>query len=181
MPADSPQKSLTTERLTLRPQKDTDAVVFRLLWTERDERAPPHRRIDADGRPNVDDIVRYIREERERERPGLLTVVLRETEEVIGYCGVVFDPNGDPADPELVFELLRAMHNRGLATEAGRAVITCMRESGFPRLRANVWDWNATSRHVLGKLGFVEVGTITKESAHGSSLLMVRDEGKAQA
>ena len=47
---------LETGRLLLRPWRVAEAVVQRELWTERDPRVPPHRRIDADGHPTVADL-----------------------------------------------------------------------------------------------------------------------------
>lgn len=173
MTEEAPATTLTTDRLVLRSQRELDAEVFRRLWTERDERVPAHRRLSADGHPTVAAIAEGIRGERSSERPGLLTVVLRETDEAIGYCGVVFDEDGE--QPELAFELLRATHDHGYATEAGHAVITWARDRGYPQLWATVWDWNIASRRVLGKLGFVDTGVVTKESAQGRSLLMMRD------
>ncbi|MVQ42515.1 GNAT family N-acetyltransferase [Microbacterium sp. MAH-37] len=161
---------METYRLVLRRQRESDAEVFHRLWTERDERVPEHRRIDADGHPDVQDIAAHIRG-LDGSRPGLLTVVLRETGQIIGYCGIVWD--GD--EPELAFELLRAVHNRGYATEAGRAVLEWARQAGYPQLRASVWDWNLASRRALEKLGFHETDVVIKESAHGRSLLTVRE------
>ena len=172
MPEES-RATLTTERLLLRPQQVQDADVFRRLWIERAPRVPPHRRLDAEGHPTVAEIADGIRRESSRTLPGLLTVVLRESDAVIGYCGLVFD--GDGERPELAFELLSAVHNRGYATEAGRAVIAWAQEAGFPRLWASVWDWNLASRRALEKLGFVDTGTVVKESAYGRSLLTVRE------
>lgn len=171
---DAPRPTmLTTDRLVLRPQRESDAEVFRQLWNERDERVPSHRRLSADGRPTVAEIAEGIRQDRAPEQPGLLTVVLRDTDEVIGYCGVVFD--GDGERPELAFELLQAAHNRGYATEAGRIVIGWARDHGYPLLWATVWEWNLASRRVLTKLEFADTGVVTKESPHGRSLLMMRD------
>ncbi|MFE6994755.1 GNAT family N-acetyltransferase [Microbacterium sp. NPDC057659] len=170
MTAVSSLDELETERLTLRRQCEDDAGVFHRMWTERDERVPAHRRIDADGHPDVQDIAAHIRGQ-DTSRPGLLTVVLRERREVIGYCGIVWD--GD--QPELAFELLRAAHNRGYATEAGRAVLDWARAAGYSQLGASVWDWNLASRRALEKLGFHETGVVTKESVHGRSLMTVRE------
>jgi RimJ/RimL family protein N-acetyltransferase len=175
MPGEAARTTLTTERLILRPQRVEDAAVFRQLWADRDLRVPPHRRIDQEGRPTEADIVSHIREAADDERPGLMTVTSRTTGEVIGYSGLVFDSTRRLAGPELAFELLLAMHNRGYATEAGRAVVEWAREAGHPRLWATVWDWNVASRRVLEKLGFVETGRVTKENEHGRSLLTVRD------
>jgi hypothetical protein len=52
---------LETGRLLLRPWRVAEAIVLRELWTERDPRVPPHRRIDADGHPTVADLEDSIR------------------------------------------------------------------------------------------------------------------------
>lgn len=159
-----------TERLVLRAQHDGDAVVFRQLWTERDPRVPVHRRIDADGSPSLEDIAAQIREAGE---PGLLSIVLRGTERVIGYCGVVFHGNGDLGEPEIAFELLQDSHNRNYATEAATAVLAQVAELGYQRVWATVWDWNAPSLRVLEKLGFVDSGRADPATAQGRTILLV--------
>jgi hypothetical protein len=52
---------LETGRLLLRPWRVAEAGVQRELWTERDPRVPPHRRIDAEGHPTVADLEESIR------------------------------------------------------------------------------------------------------------------------
>ncbi|WP_243225714.1 GNAT family N-acetyltransferase [Microbacterium sp. CIAB417] len=174
MLSDAALDAMDTERLLLRRQHESDAAVFRQLWTERDERVPPHRRIAPSGHPTVDDIVRQIRDRGSGPGPGLLTMERRETSAVIGYCGLVVAGKGNPEEPELAFEILRAEHNRGYATEAGAAVLGWARQAGYHRIRASVWDWNAASLRVLEKLGFEDSGVVVGESVHGRSLMMVR-------
>lgn len=100
-----------TERLILRPQEPSDAAVFHQLWTERDPRVPPHRRI-SNGRPRVTDIAADItRADSGAGGPRLLTVVLRSTGAVQGYCGLNGHGNGSSAEPELAYELLRTAHS----------------------------------------------------------------------
>jgi len=99
----------------------------------------------------------------------------KRTADVIGYCGLIIHGNGSPGEPELAYELLRAVHSRGYATEAGRAVVTWATEAGYRRLWAEVWDWNVASRRVLEKLGFREVGRVEPGSVYGHSLLTVRE------
>ena len=164
---------LETERLILRPREVGDAAVLRQLWTERDERVPAHRRIDAAGRPTVADIAARIRAE--AAESGLLAVERTGTGDVIGYCGLIANGRGSPDGPELAFELLRSTHGQGYATEAGEAVIAWAREAGYTRLHAGVWDWNVASRRVLHKLGFREMGRAGSSSAHGHSLMTIRD------
>ena len=165
--------SLETDRLLLRAAVVDDALIYRRLWTERDQRVPPHRRIDADGRPTVDDIVARIRAETERAGPRLLTVERKVADDVIGYCGLTTHGRGSADEPELAYELLRMAHGYGYATEAGRAVVAWAGGAGYLRLWAGVRAWNTASRRVLQKLGFRETGQVEPDATHGDSLLTV--------
>jgi ribosomal-protein-alanine N-acetyltransferase len=167
--------TLETDRLILRHSTAGDAAVYRQLWTERDPRVPQRRRINSEGRPTVEDIAAQIRAEREEPGPGILAVERKGTADVIGYCGLINHGNGSSDEPELAYELLRAAHGCGYATEAGWAVVTWASEAGYRRLWAGVWDWNAASRRVLEKLGFREAGRVGPGSVHGHSLLTVRE------
>lgn len=158
-----------TERLHLREWRPSDAGFHRELWSERDDRVPPHRRIDADGHPTVAELADAIRADRSSE-PSLLVIELSATCEPIGYCGLVTsDPDLDA--PELAFEVLQRHQGRGYATEAARAAIDGARAGGYEHLWATVWSWNSASRRVLAKLGFVETGRSVASSQHGESLL----------
>ena len=167
--------TLETDRLILRHSRVGDAAIYRQLWTERDLRVPEHRRITSEGRPTVEDIAAQIRAEREEPGPGILAVERKGTADVIGYCGLTIQGNGSLDEPELAYELLRAAHGCGYATEAGRAVVTWVSEAGYGRLWAGVRDWNAASRRVLEKLGFRETGRVERDAVHGDSLLTVRE------
>lgn len=167
--------TLQTDRLLLRRRRVDEAAVYRQLWTERDPRVPPHRRIDPDGRPTVEDIAAQIRAEREEHGLWTLAVQRKDAGDVIGYCGLIVHGNGSPDEPELAYELLRAAHGCGYATEAGGAVVTWASEMGYRRLWAGVRDWNVASRRVLEKLGFRETGRVQSDAIHGDSLLTVRE------
>lgn len=166
---------LETPRLLLRPRSDDEAEIYHRLWSERDRRVPAHRRIDADGRPTVTEVMDEVRAERDDPRRRLLAVVVKETGEVIGYCGLVTPDKAPEDEPTLAYELLQASHGHGFATEAARAVLTWSDQMGFRRLWADVWDWNFASRRVLDKVGFCETGRVVGESPHGKSLLYVRE------
>jgi ribosomal-protein-alanine N-acetyltransferase len=167
--------TLETDRLILRRRRADEAAIYRQLWAERDSRVPPHRRISPEGRPTAKDIATQISAERGESRPGILAVERKGTTDVIGYCGLIFHGNGSPGEPELAYELLRAAHGCGYATEAGRAVVTWVREAGYGRLWAGVRDWNVASRRVLEKLGFRETGRVEHDAVHGDSLLTVQE------
>lgn len=131
--------------------------------------------VNAEGRPTVEDIAAQISAEQDESGLGLLAVERKGTADVVGYCGLILHGDGSPDEPELAYELLRATHNRGYATEAGEAIVAWAAGAGYRRLRAGVWDWNIASRRVLEKLGFREVARMEPESAHGYTVLTVKD------
>jgi [ribosomal protein S5]-alanine N-acetyltransferase len=163
---------LETDRLLLRPWRVSEAAIQRELWTERDPRVPPHRRIDADGHPTIADLEEGIRAA-QPSSIGLLAVERRAAGDVIGYCGLVDSGRGAEGEPELAFELLRRVWGQGYATEASLAVLDWARSSGYERVSATVWDWNTASRRVLARLGFAETGK-ELDAIHGTNLFITR-------
>jgi len=164
---------LETDRLLLRPWRVAEAVVQRELWTERDPRVPPHRRIDANGHPTLADLEESIRTD-QPSSIGLLAVERKAAGDVIGYCGLVDSGRGAPGEPELAFELLRRAWRQGYATEASLAVLDWARSSGLERLGATVWEWNTASRRVLAKIGFTETERQEVDAVHGTTLFTTR-------
>ena len=161
---------LETGRLLLRPWRVGEAVVLHELWTERDPRVPPHRRIDADGHPTVTDLEDWIRTNQPTSS-GLLAVERKVDREVIGYCGLI--DGSSEGEPELAFELLRRVWRQGYATEASLAVLDWARSSGYERVGATVWEWNTASRRVLAKVGFTEE-RIDLDSAYGNNVFTTK-------
>ncbi len=164
---------LETERLILRPWRVVEAEVQRELWTERDPRVPPHRRIDAQGHPTLAELEAGIRAP-EPASSGLLAIQRKEVGDVVGYCGLIESAPSVEEQPELAFELLRRVWGQGYATEAASAVLERARVAGCERVWASVWDWNTASRRVLAKLGFVETGHGDADPAFGTSLVTLR-------
>ena len=164
---------LETGRLRLRPWRAAEAVVLHELWTERDPRVPPHRRIDADGHPTVADLEDWIRTHQPSSSSGLLAVERKADRDVIGYCGLIDNGPGSEEEPELAFELLRRVWRQGYATEASLAVLDWARASGYERLWATVREWNTASRRVLAKLRFAEERK-ELDAAYGNSLFTTR-------
>ncbi len=161
---------LETERLRLRWWQESEAHIQRQLWTERDPRVPAHRRIDADGRPTLADLTRWIRTAERAYGFGLPAVEVVTTGQVIGYCGLVVNAKVPEGEPELAYELLTASWGNGYATEAARAVVAWAHASGHHRIWATVREWNTASRRVLAKLGFTETGQVDPDPIHGDSL-----------
>ncbi|MFD2792170.1 GNAT family N-acetyltransferase [Promicromonospora vindobonensis] len=165
---------LETDRLLLRPWQVSEAAVQREMWTERDPRVPAHRRIDADGRPTVEDVEGWIRTRSQPDSLGLLAAERKGSGDVIGYCGLIDNTHGPDGEPEIAFELLRRAWGQGYATEAAGAVVGWAQASGYRRLWATVRDWNGASRQVLAKLGFAETGRVEPDEVHGDSLFLAK-------
>lgn len=162
---------LETDRLLLRPWRTDEARIQREMWSERDPRVPPHRRISPDGHPTVADFEEAIRAN-EPSSVGLLAVQRKSVEDApVGYCGLVESGRG-AQEPELAFEFLRRCWGQGYATEASWAVVAWARSSGYGRLWASVWDWNTASRRVLTKVGFAE--TDREATLHGTNVVTTR-------
>lgn len=165
---------LETDRLLLRPWRTSDAVAHREMWVERDPRVPSHRRIDADGRPTVEDIEGWIRSTPQPETLGLLVMELRNSGDVLGYCGLITNHLVPEDEPELAYELLRRAWGQGYATEAAQAVLDWARASGHRRLWSTVRAWNDASLRVLAKLGFVTTDRVEPDEVHGDSLFLTK-------
>lgn len=77
----------------------------------------------------------------------------------VGGIGIVPQTDICRRSGEIGYWLGRAFWNRGLATEAVRAVTACaFGELDLARLQCGVLEWNAASMRVLEKCGFVREG-----------------------
>jgi RimJ/RimL family protein N-acetyltransferase len=83
--------------------------------------------------------------------------------------------HGQDGEPELAYEFLRKVWGNGHATEAAQAVLGWAAESGYRRLWATIREWNAPSRRVMDKLGFVETARVGPDEIHGNSLFYVKE------
>lgn len=165
---------IETDRLVLRRPSAEDATVRRQLWTERDPRVPPHRRIGPDGRPTVEDIAASLRPEQQDPKTGLLTIMRTYESDAIGYCGLIFDGRGPQDEPEMAYELLRRAQGFGYATEAARGVLEWAAKAGYRRVWAGVRRWNGASLRVLQKLAFVDTGQDELDADYGDTVVTTR-------
>lgn len=152
--------ALTTERLSLGPWHDDDLDDYARMVFERDPRAAAAPR---DGGPTRDTMrARLARQQTAPASTGIGLFVIRVNGRFVGYCGLVLG-RSNLDEPELAYELLRAEHGKGYATEAARAVVEAAAGTGRARLWARVRLWNDASFGVLEKVGFSSCGRVTTD------------------
>lgn len=95
---------------------------------------------------------------------GLCLVESRETGEAIGRCGLEPRPDGDVLTGELAWMFVQSWWGKGLATEAGTAIIDWAEaELDLARIFARAYPDNAASVRVMAKLGMHRCGLIDGE------------------
>jgi RimJ/RimL family protein N-acetyltransferase len=152
-----------TERLLLRPGWREDApALFRAIADERIVRnlaqAPwPYTLADADF---------FLTRERRPLEPTCL-IFLRGggAPALVGAVGMGRTPDGEL---ELGYWIARPFWGRGIATEAGAALVANARDTlRQPRLVAGHFTDNPASGRVLEKLGFRPTGTVRGRYSRG--------------
>lgn len=158
--------TLETERLRLRPLTLDDVDELQRLWAEPgvrrylwDDEVLPRGRVRAVVEQSVASF--------ESEGFGLWAVRAREAEALIGFCGFWFFH--DPPRLELVYGIAPSLWNRGLATEAARAVLGYgFGQLSFARIEASTDAANVASARVLERAG---MSLREREPADGPAML----------
>ena len=102
---------------------------------------------------------------------GRWSVVLKSSNEFIGWCGIKFHPSLNYTD--LGFRFFEKHWNQGYATESGRAVINySFTQLNLKELVARVENENLASVRVLQKLGFHPVQEIEFNGRLGKLLAL---------
>jgi len=142
---------LETKRLRLRLFTHDDLPVMHLLNT------------DPDVIKYADDPAEDLEESRRRLEEGPLSdyktygygrfaVELKETGEVIGFCGIKYLPEIDL--PEVGFRYLKTYWSKGIGTEAARVCVDFARQDlKIKKLVALIIPENIASIRVAEKLG----------------------------
>jgi len=164
---------LETPRLRLAPFRADEAALLHQLWME-----PPVRRYlwDAQVIPpeQTAEIVRTSEELFREHGFGLWSLRLRAAgaqagaqEDLAGFAG--YWHFREPPELELLFGLAPVAWGRGLAAEAGRALLRhAFEDLGFAEVRASTDAANQASVRVLEKLGMRRE---RRSEAHGLDTL----------
>lgn len=149
-----------TQRLYLREMNQADfAALSRILQDEETMYAYNGAFSDEETQDWLDrQLARY-----RRYGFGLWAVILKETDEMIGQCGITVQPWKDREVLEVGYLLRRDCWHKGFATEAARAC----RDYAFTKLDAEavysiIRDTNTASQKVAQRNGMVKTESWTK-------------------
>jgi len=142
---------LETARMRLLAWQPDDWLLLRPIATD-----PEMMRYISDGQPWPDERIREFVGRQiahfERLRYCLWKLLLKESSEMIGFCGL--QPLDGTAETEIGWWLARTWWGRGLATEAARAaLLDGFERAGLERIVAVAMAANHASIHVMEKLG----------------------------
>lgn len=150
-----PHISLETARLILRTVTHNDCVQVAQSWNIPDE--TPLALQEAT------DKILWMHANHTLNRRGdirhvCLAIIVRDTHEFIGWCGLDHVKRTRPY-PELFYLLKRRHWGQGLATEAARAVVTyAFEELGLTAVRGSTDAENLASQRVMEKIGMRATG-----------------------
>lgn len=144
---------LETQRLILRPWKDSDA--WDLYSYASDPRVgpaagwPPHTSVE-----NSLEVIRGV-----LSQPETYAVVLKETGKPVGSAGIMFNQNGNmkmkDSEAEIGYWIGVPYWGRGLIPEAVRELLRrCFVDFGCDVVWCGYYDGNDKSRRVQEKCGF---------------------------
>lgn len=158
---------LETSRLILRPFRENDVDLLAELFANPDFMRfslGPYTREQTAAFLNK--IIGWERVG----RPSLFAVELKSKPELLGYCGFFHHPEHGIEDVEVGYRLNPDYWNRGLITEAARAV----RDHGFrdwklERVISLIHPENIPSRRVAEKNGMI----VEKQITFRGSLVLV--------
>lgn len=144
---------LETPRVLLRPFCIEDVVPFAKICAN-----PNVMRYIGDGKPISIDVIREKMQAwikfYETQQHGLMALIFKETQELIGFCGFLHQIVDGDEYIELGYRLDEPYWGKGIATEAATAV----RDYAFKKLNISqlisiIHHENHASKHVAEKLG----------------------------
>jgi len=158
---------LETSRLILRPFRENDVDPLSVLMANKDFMRfslGPYTREQTLG------FLEKILGWQNAGKPSLFAMILKDDGTFFGYCGFYHQHIDDVDEIEIGYRMHPDYWNRGLTTEAARAVRDhAFRDLKLPRVISLISLENAPSRRVAEKIGM----TLEKQTIYRGSLTNV--------
>lgn len=144
---------IETDRIYLRPFSMDDVESFAKICAN-----PNVMRYIGDGKPVSHAVIaakipEWI-ELYEKQNYGLMAIIIKGTEELIGFCGLIHQIVDGDGYIELGYRLDEAYWGKGIATEAALAFIDyAFNELEIPMLISIIHHKNDASKRVAKKVG----------------------------
>ena len=151
---------IDTKRLTLRLMTEADTGAMLLIFS--DPVAMKYFNVIFD-RPRMEQWVSENLEHQAEHGFSLYSVVLKETGEVIGDCGLETDTIEGEFTVGLGFDFQSKYWNQGYATEAARAVLDYgFNQLGLEEISGWIDPENGASKRVAEKIGMTVVKIVDR-------------------
>lgn len=146
-------KIIETDRIFLRPFSIDDIEPFAKICAN-----PNVMRYIGDGKPVSRDVIAEKIPEwialYEQQKYGLMALILKETDVLIGFCGLIHQTVDEIKYIELGYRLDEAYWGKGIATEAAIAVRNyAFNVLNIPMLISIIHHQNDASKRVAKKVG----------------------------
>ncbi len=146
------QNLIATDRLQLRPFREEDLEIMISLFQN-----PDFMRFSGGALYTREQTITFLNKILTWERESLpfpFAVIDLATERLIGFCGFLHQEVDGQPEIEIAYRLHPGFWNRGLATEAARAVRDhAFQELHLPRVISMIHPENLASRRVAEKNG----------------------------
>ena len=178
MKAAEPIAVLRTERLLLRDMKMSDADALQAALGNPEDREMYGQPMDRQG---VEDWIARNLERYAQFGYGMWAVVLKESGQVIGDCGLLRQeiPSADGTETaiEVSYHIHHEFRRRGYAAEAARACMAwAFGELGAGKVISLIRPANVASRRVAEKNGLKIVGQIKRTGGVHDIWQITREE-----
>ena len=165
---------LETSRLLLRPFREDDVDLLSGLMANQDFM---RFSLGAYTREQTLGFLEKLLAWQNANEPSLFAAVLRSNGMLLGYCGFYHQHIDDVNEIEIGYRMHPDYWNKGLATEAARAVRDhAFRDLNLPRVISLIQPKNIASQRVADKIGL----TLEKQTIYRGSLTNVFSLSRAR-
>ncbi|MFL9557045.1 GNAT family N-acetyltransferase [Acinetobacter baumannii] len=145
---------LETDRLILKPfVQENFSTVIEMLQDKDFMAFSPYGDLTTEAAMN-----RFfeILEHYKKYNFGKMAVILKDTHQIIGYCGFEICEIDGQTEAELGFRLIKSERNKGYIVEASIKLLEDMKNRNFKHVIAFSEKDNFPAHNLLNKLGFIK-------------------------